>query len=357
MPATVQVRFEKWPKIWLIALGCLIFSGIALSLALPQSRVASNSNPANAGYADVALYQDIAQRVANGENYYTAAITEQRAHDYPLHPFVTVRLPTQALILANFDKKFYTLAMGIIGFSAMLVWGYRISEQTGRSTLAVLIVFPIMLSTTALGFTKLDLLHESAAALLIALAIAMRTADRFFVSALLALFAALLRETAIAFPAMMLVLALWEKKYREATMWAIVLAIFGIVIVVHANMVAAVISQQDLHSPGWSGLLGWAFALDAIRSYSVLIFLPYWVTALILPMSLVGWLFWRAPTGLRAFGIVCGYTLMVALFARANTSYWAIMITPLLISGSIMAVPVLGRLAGLIFAPAAVRQT
>lgn len=54
---------------------------------------------------DHALYARVAKRVEAGESYYAAAADEHRAGNYPLRPFVAVRLPALAYIVAALGEQ------------------------------------------------------------------------------------------------------------------------------------------------------------------------------------------------------------------------------------------------------------
>ena len=135
-------------------------------------------------------------------------------------------------------------------------------------------------------------------------------------------------------------LALVEKRWREAAGWAAVVAVFAAYLVLHAHWVSEVVRPDDPASPGWSGLLGPQFALKSIARVTFGVRLPDALAAAFLVLSLFGWASVRAGWALRAFLLLLGYGLMLALFARADTFYWALVAAPL-------------AFVGLVFLPAA----
>jgi hypothetical protein len=355
LATSLPVRFANWPKAWLAVLMLVVVGLTSVSFTLPNSHFATYAK-SKEDYSDVQLYRDIAGRVSKGESYYDAAAAEQRLHGYPLRPFITMRPPMLAMIIVVFGESIYAKMIGLIGLLAAALLGYRVFDRSRSPWLATLCALPICAATIVLGFTKLTMLHECGSAMLLCLAIILRTPERYVAAALTALIAALIRETAIAVPLMMLVFAAFEKKFREATVWAGVVATFALYIGWHAHMVSAVVTSTDLTSPGWGASLGWSYAVQAVREHSVLALLPPSVAALVLPIALFGWLFWKSPLALRGFGAVAGYTLMVALFARDNTPYWAIMATPLLLTGFVVAVPIFVSLVARLMRPEASRR-
>ena len=74
---------------------------------------------------DFDLYETIDKRVARGENYWHAALSEQRGSHYPTKPFVAVRTP-------------------------MLAWGYTLWGLTGWRVVAIGLWFVTVIGTIAL---------------------------------------------------------------------------------------------------------------------------------------------------------------------------------------------------------------
>jgi len=49
----------------------------------------------------------------------------------------------------------------------------------------------------------------------------------------------------------------------------------------------------------------------------------------------MGWMSWSDRLALRVVGLVAGYSLAIALFARPDTFYWALLFSTLLLPGLI----------------------
>ena len=81
----------RLPRFAAILLAIVVAACCAWCLTVPPARVQAGLH---GDYTDVRLYRDIADAVAAGRGYYPAAAAIQRAHHYPLRPFVTVRPPT-----------------------------------------------------------------------------------------------------------------------------------------------------------------------------------------------------------------------------------------------------------------------
>jgi hypothetical protein len=143
----------------------------------------------------------------------------------------------------------------------------------------------------------------------------------------------MIRELALPMILVMGGLALFERRWREAAAWAAVVAIFGVYVTLHAQWVSQVVRADDLSSPGWSSMLGAQFALKSIAKVTFGIRLPDAIAAALLVLSLFGWASVRSGWALRAALLLAGYGAMVALFARSDTFYWALLAAPLSFAG------------------------
>ncbi|MEQ7872501.1 hypothetical protein ABDK56_00630 [Sphingomonas sp. ASV193] len=291
--------------------------------------------------SDLALYRTIIARMRAGEGYYPAAADELRRDGYPLKPVFTVRLPTLATLYARLGEPMMIAIEALVALAALLVWWRRLEPWP-----LWLKAFGVVLfagGTGGLVEPVTGLFHESWAALLMALALGLWRPRRAWPAILIAGAALMIRETVLPFVLMMSLLAAVEKRWREAAGWLVPVALFALYLGWHAGQVAAVVRPGDPASPGWQALLGLRFALRALGSVNALILAPYAVAAVVLLLSIVGWCSLDRPWGLRAAGLLVGYTAMVGLFARADTFYWALLAAPL-------------SLVGVTFVPAAVRD-
>jgi hypothetical protein len=128
-------------------------------------------------------------------------------------------------------------------------------------------------------------------------------------------------------------LALIEKRWREAAAWAAVVAVFAIYMTLHAHWVSEVVLPGDPASQGWSRMLGPQFALKSVAKVTFGIRLPEALASALLVLSLFGWVSVRSGWALRAALLLAGYDAMLALFARTDTFYWALLAAPLSFAG------------------------
>jgi hypothetical protein len=294
--------------------------------------------------SDIKVYQRVAQAVATGESYYVVVAREHRLHHYPLQPYFTIRPPTLAWLSAGLGDTGTRLIMfALIGLTA-LTW---LQALRGLSALPLVqyTAFGLIAEPAfVLSNSPYLYFHESWAALLIALSIALRRSDRFALSIVAGLTAVLFRELALPFLLLMAVGAGYEKCWREVSGWGIAIAVAVLAQAAHAAAVAAVITGVDPTSQGWTGLGGWSFFLTATANSSLLELLPMGATAVIIPFSLFGWMAWRSDIALRVVGLIVGYATLLIVCARPDNSYWALLIAPFLFAGLSLGVVGIWRL-------------
>jgi hypothetical protein len=185
-----------------------------------------------------------------------------------------------------------SIVEGILAIAVVFVWWLRL-ERLVPFRLAALGIVLIVGGTAALVQPVTGLFHESWAALLMALMIGLRRPGHAAGAIVAGTIALLVRETVLPMILVMGALALFERRWREA--------------------------------------LGWTLAVA----------LPRPLAAIVLLLSLFGWASVRTGWALRTSLLLLGYGAMLALFARADTFYWALLVAPL-------------SLAGLIFVPRAI---
>ncbi|MEI4479845.1 hypothetical protein WAC35_28875, partial [Klebsiella pneumoniae] len=82
--------------------------------------------------ADVLLYQHVAAGVRGGGNYYAVAAEAQRREGYPVRPFVTMRLPTLALIQAWLPAPLVFGLLWGLAAGTLYAWYLRLSAALTR---------------------------------------------------------------------------------------------------------------------------------------------------------------------------------------------------------------------------------
>jgi hypothetical protein len=260
------------------------------------------------------------------------AAEELRKGNYPLKPFFTFRLPTHASVYALVGEQPMILVIWALCGALIIAWWVKLRP-----------ILPRLLNASAMFFLagglggmlqpQTGLFHESWAALLLALMIAVHRPDRFWPAVILGGAALMIRELALPMILAMGGLALIEKRWREAAAWTLAVTLFGIYLTLHAHWVSQVVLPGDPPSPGWSNMNGLQFALKSIAKVTFGIRLPHALALGLLILSLFGWASVRTGWALRVTLLIAGYTAMLALLARADTFYWALLAAPLAFVG------------------------
>jgi hypothetical protein len=344
LPAENASRFAglaAWPaRIVLLLLLALTLYG----MATPPAAVPVRSGNAQEDVADVLLYDRIVADVRAGRDYHEAAADAQRAGDYPLRPFVTMRLPTLAWVQAALPgRAASTILLHLLIVGAAAAWAWRLRSLGARPTQVAIGALLVLAGSTTLRLPELLSWHEGWAALLVALSLAVRGERRFGLAIALGLAAVLIREHAVVYPAMMAAAALLSRRSREAACWSAAIALFALFLLWHAGQVLAVTLPTDGASPGWASGGGWSFVVTMIQLTGPLRLFPQPLAALLVPLAMLGWAGWRTAIGARAALMLAAYLLAFALFGRIDNFYWGFLVAPLI-------------LLGLLFAPRALRD-
>lgn len=325
-------RFEGLPRWAALTVLAALLALLAVATWSPATSPAPRLRTSTAQQSDLNLYRDVIAGVAAGGDYYDVAAKELRKGNYPLKPFFTFRLPTHATIYAAVGERPMIGVIWALGAVLMLAWWVRL-----RNCLPLYLraAFVILLAGGLGGLMQpvTGLFHESWAALLLALMIAVYRPERYWPAILLGGAALMIRELALPMILAMGGLALLGRRWREAASWALVVTLFGIYMTLHAQWVSQVVLASDPPSPGWDKMNGLQFALKSLAKVTFGIRLPDVVAAALLILSLFGWASVKTGWALRVAILLAGYGAMLALFARSDTFYWALIAAPLAFAG------------------------
>jgi len=328
----IRTRYEGWSRWPALAVIAALLALLTIACWSPERAPGPKLRASPAQQSDLQLYRDIIAGMRAGGDYYEVAADELRKGDYPLRPFFTFRLPTHATIYAAAGERVMIVVVWLLCAGVMFAWWMRLKPLLPLPMLAAAMVL-IAGGIGGMLQSQTGLFHESWAALLLALMIAIYRPERTWPAMLAGGAALMFRELALPMILAMGGLAVLEKRWREAAGWALVVVLFGIYMTLHAQWVAEVVRPGDLASPGWSGMHGLQFALKSIAKVTFGIQLPDAIAAALLILSLFGWASVRSGWALRAALLLAGYGAMVALFARADTFYWALIAAPLSFAG------------------------
>ena len=261
-----------------------------------------------------------------------------------MQPFLTIREPTLTWVGAALGgPDGLRVAMGVLVAVPFVLVMVSLDRWT-RTRWWILgsVVFGLAAASLLVG--SLHLYHEGWAMLLVLDAILLRRPDRWWPSVLLGLAAVLVRELALGYLLIMLVLAVLGRRRAEGLGWLAAVAAFGAFLAWHATQAAALVRPGDPTSPGWSAWGGWSFVLGAVRDTTLLAAAPAAVTAVLVPLALWAWCSTPGGPATRIALSLVGYVAVFCILGRPQNTYW----------GLLFAAPLL---TGLGLLPAAVRRT
>lgn len=280
----------------------------------------------------MALYRRIVDRVSAGENYYAAAMDEQRTSNYPTKPFVTVRLPTLALMhrwLGEEGVRFILITLWVFVCIAVM---QQARGHTSRPEWVSAAVFT-MLGGAAVIIPAAPVIHELLSGLLLSLAFGIYRPGKWWPALVVAGLALAVRELAAPFILLWFVFALVERRMGEAMAVLGLLVLFSLGLILHQQGVSAHAVPGDLPSQGWSALAGFGLPLAALSKLTALLLLPLWLAAPLAILPLLGWLGLGGRLGLFGFLWFVGFLTAMALFARPENFYWVQMLLPAYLAG------------------------
>jgi hypothetical protein len=321
-------RFEGWSRGQALAVIGALLALLAVATWSPATAPAPKMRSSPAQQSDLQLYRDIISGVAADGDYYEVAAKELRGGNYPLKPFFAFRLPTHAVAYAAVGERPMVVAIWTLCVALMFAAWLKLKPYLP----VTLIGFSMFLIAGGLGGMlqpQTGLFHESWAALLLALMVVLHRPGKVWPAVVLGGAALMIRELALPMILAMGGLALIERRWREAAAWALVVVLFGIYMTLHAHWVSQVVIPADPASPGWSSMNGLQFALKSMAKVTFGIRMPDVVGLSLLILSLFGWASVKTGWALRATLLIAGYAAMLALFARADTFYWALIPAPL----------------------------
>lgn len=335
LPSPPDLRLARLPAPMVLVLLVLAVAAAAYGL-WSLSAAPSEPPPPQPSFTDVQLHRDEIAFARSPATYYARVMAEQRRQNYPMRPFVAVRPPALAFFLAWLPGRETAarLLAGALAAAVAGLWTVRLVGPLGAPGAAVA-GLPLATGVIAAFTPNGYLMHECWAGLLIALSLGLYPGDRqaartalLAASLLAGLAAGLARELALPFLGVMAVMALVERRPKEALLWLGAIGLCLTALLFHA---LAVMRHTLPGDPGmtWVRLGGWGFVLAADRWNAILALAP-WLAAALLPPALAGALAWGGPVGRRLQFALLGYVAGFLVVGRPDNTYWGLMIAPLL---------------------------
>lgn len=314
-----------------IVLSAAFFVGVSLS-------------PLKSGYADapsrgpgdVDLYRTYVERVRAGDGYYKILGEELRQRGYPTKSVFNWRTPYLHWTIGKLPHPLLGKALLIILSGTLLLTSFHVVEQEGSLYQAggCGLLLTGALLPCVLG--DLYVLPVVWAGILIGLSLTFYALDYRKTAILFGLAAPFARDLALPFCLLAAALALWRKRRIEALAWAVGIAVYVGLFLVHAWHVQGLIRPEDTaHDEGWIQFAGAAFVISTAQMNCYLLLLPQWITALYLVAAMIGLAGWQSEFGTRIGLTVCLFAVAFACVGQAFNQYWGALVAPLYCFGCV----------------------
>lgn len=300
----------------------------------------TNTLPAGSGGGeDLRAYRRIVERVHGGEGYYEAAWRELQPL-YPTGSLFNWRLPYLGWMIGHLPDPLVAQGLGVL-LALLTLWLWFVLARDSLSFPMMAAGSLLLIGAPAYSFVSdLFLAHEFWAGCLITLSILAYAANWRPASLVAAILALMVREWSLLYVAVMLALSFRERKAQEALHWLAAIVLFAALMAVHFAHVREYTGGAVGDVQPWIALGGWKFVLATCSMHPYLIVLPPWLTAVAVPLALLGLMGWRGLLGLRIAATVCVYMTAFLFVGQGFNRYWGVLYVNLL--------PL-----GLLFAPAA----
>ena len=289
-----------------------------------------------AGPTDLDTYQRVVTALRAGQNYYAALHAALLDGGYGTLSPLNWRPPLFLTILSWFPTL--ENAQIFLGLVTAGAWGTAVAFVYRRGGLGAATAGAVLLAASLMPIAayRAELSFELCAGTLILVSVSAyglgwRRAG--FAAAVLALF---IRELAVVYCLVCVVMALRERRWPEVTGWCVALVGYTAFYLWHWSQLSEFIGPQDhAAATGWLQFGGLAFVLRTAAFNGVLLVLPYWVAALALVAGLTG-----LASMSRALATVLLYLLLFSVYGRPENNYWGALYAPLVALGLVWAAPV-----------------
>lgn len=318
-----------------VAVAVLATTALLIAALLPLAMGYQPPPPAHPGNGDLALYGRIVERLHAGGSYYAVAHAELLAGHYATLSVLNWRTPFYPWLLSLFPSV--GAAQAALCLLALVAAGAAYALLWRRTNAVVTAAFaPVLLVSLGGCLVSSTVLYSEYAAgmliLLSASAFGLGYRRTGFGAAIAALF---IRELALPYVVVCLALAIREKRHRETAAWLVALALYAGYFAWHSAMVHAQLGPADFSYPngGWLRFGGAAFVLSTAGFNGLFAGMPLWVSAVLLPLGVLGLLAWPGTADSRIALTTSAYLLAFAFVGRPVNEYWGAMYTPLLTLG------------------------
>lgn len=286
-----------------------------------------------AGPSDLDTYQRVVVALKAGQGYYPALHDALLAGGYGTLSPLNWRPP----LFLTFLSLFPTLeaAQVLLGLVTLVAWmmGVTVAYRRGGVVLAIWAGIVLALSLLSIVAYRAELSFELFTGTLILISVCAYGLGWRWAGLAVGVLALFVRELAVLYVLVCLVIALRERRWRETAAWIVALAAYAAFYVWHWSQLSALIGPADhAAATGWLQFGGVTFLLRTAAFNGVLLAMPYWVSALVLVLGLLG-----LTNTARATWTVVLCLLLFLIYGRPENEYWGAIYAPLIALGLVFA--------------------
>jgi hypothetical protein len=317
----------------LVLVAIMIAVGVAVSLSPLAQGFADKQR---AGTNDIALYQAEVDRIGAGETYYAAAAAELAPHGYPTRSVFNWRTPLPMWLIGVLPDPVFGKAI-LCGLAiATVLLGFEWTAREGGKWQSGLCIVVLAGGLLPCFLSNLYVMPVLWAGTLIALSVCALAIERRKLGIACGIAAVFVRDLAGPYCVVGLGVAVWQRRWKEASLWFSGLAAYGLFFLWHAAQVAAWRTPDATsHAEGWLQFGGLPFLLSTAQMNGFLLILPQWVTAIYLPLALLGFVSWATPAGRFAALTALTFVMLFTIVGLEINQYWGSLIAPLLCLGAV----------------------
>ncbi len=312
------------PRRRVIAAGAVL---VAIAVLLLVALQPVPPAPPGSGVGDLETYRQIVGRLKAGEAYYPAAHSVLIANGYGTQSVFNWRTPIWPWLQAAVSGQL--VLIGIAASALALAWlRFR---RLGGTDFALVAAGALCLNLCFVVADGAGAFAEFPAGLLILVSVLAYGLGWRWAGVVAGLAALFVRELAAPYLVICLVLAAREKRWSEVAALLVGLVVYGAFFAWHAGQVAAQLGPLDRAYPdSWLALGGLRFMLEASAFNGLLVALPFWVSAIVVPLAFAGLLVSREVRSIATVALYLGAFLFVG---KPFNTYWGAMVTPTLMLG------------------------
>ena len=337
---TVSVNKTSWARLDPIRARLILATlaaAVLFCVAISQSPLAQGraDQPARVGGNDIGLYRAVAVRVHAGESYYAVTAEELPGRGYPSRSVFNWRTPLPVALIGWMPDLIFGKVL-LCGLAALaMLFAFEFSAREGGTLQAATCALLMIGGLLPCFLGDLYVMPVLWAGALIVLSVCAFGVGRRNLGVAFGIVAVFLRDLAGPYCVFGLGWALYNRRFKEAAQWSLGLALYGVFFLWHCHQVAAFRLPDGVEqAESWVQFGGAGFVISAVQMNGFLLVLPQWISAIYLPLALLGFACWSSRIGQFAGLAAVAYIVLFSMIGQEFNQYWGSLLAPLLCLGA-----------------------